>query len=280
VIVDIHTHVGEYPGHIDERFAEQAREAWPDVKLGGTLEEHYAGALDGVDRCVVLAFNAPAAGFVVPNEYVADYVARDPERLIGFGAVDPSAPDAIEELERIKHDLRLAGCKLGPIYQDVDPLGPEFLRVCEALERLELPMMIHQGTTFARAGSLLQARPILLDEIALRFPELRIVIAHMGHPFFEEAIAVVRRHPHVYADVSALVSRRWLLWNALVQAVEYGVTDKLLFGTDFPFFTARQTMEGLRSVTGQAFGPQLPEIDPEVVEEIIRRPALELLGIG
>jgi len=280
VIVDIHTHVGEYPGHIEERFAVQAREAWPDVKLGGTLDEHYAGALDGVDRCVVLAFNAPAAGFVVPNDYVAQYVARDPARLIGFGAVDPSAPGAVDELERMKHDLGLAGCKLGPIYQDVDPLGPEFLRVCEALERLELPMMIHQGTTFARAGSLLQARPILLDEIALRFPELRIVIAHMGHPFFEEAIAVVRRHPHVYADVSALVSRRWLLWNALVQAVEYSVTDKLLFGTDFPFFTARQTMEGLRSVTGQAFGPQLPEIDPEVVEEIIRRPALELLGIG
>ena len=70
----------------------------------------------------------------------------------------------------MKHDLGLVGCKLGPIYQDVDPLGPEFLRVCEALERLELPMLIHQGTTFARAGSLLQARPILLDEIALRFP--------------------------------------------------------------------------------------------------------------
>ena len=172
---------------------------------------------------VVLAFDAPAAGFVVPNDYVAAYVARDPARLVGFGAVDPSAPDAIEELERMTGDLGLAGCKLGPIYQDVDPLGPEFLRVCEALERLELPLLIHQGTTFARAGPLLQARPILLDEIALRFPELRIVIAHMGHPFFEEAIAVVRRHPHVYADVSALVPRRWLLWNALVQAVEYGV---------------------------------------------------------
>jgi len=279
VIVDIHTHVGEYPGHIEERFAEQARAAWPDVKLGGTLDEHYAGALDGVDCCVVLAFNAPAAGFVVPNEYVADYVSRDPERLVGFGAVDPSAPGAIDELERIKHDLGLAGCKLGPIYQDVDPLGSEFLRVCEALERLELPMMIHQGTTFARAGSLLQARPILLDEIALRFPELRIVIAHMGHPFFEEAIAVVRRHPHVYADVSALVSRRWLLWNALVQAVEYGVVHKLLFGTDFPFFTARQTMDGLRSVTGAAFGPDLPAIDPDVVEGIIHRDSLALLGV-
>ena len=97
-----------------------------------------------MDRAVVLAFNAPAAGFVVPNDYVASYVARDPARLIGFGAVDPSADSAIDELERMKSDLGLVGCKLGPIYQDVDPLGPEFLRVCEALERLELPMLIHR----------------------------------------------------------------------------------------------------------------------------------------
>ena len=227
----------------------------------------------------MLAFNAPAAGFVVPNDYVADYVARDPERLIGFGSVDPSSATAIDELERMKADLGLVGCKLGPIYQDVDPLGPEFRRVCEALERLELPLLIHQGTTFARSGSLLSARPILLDEIALRFPELRIVIAHMGHPWFDEAIAVVRRHRHVYADVSALVSRRWLLYNALVQAVEYRVERKLLFGTDFPFFTAGETIDGLRSVTGDAFGPTLPVVDPDVVETIIHRPSLELLGI-
>jgi predicted TIM-barrel fold metal-dependent hydrolase len=279
VIVDIHTHVGSYPEHIEERFAQQAREAWADVHLGGTLDEHYAGALDGVDRAVVLAFNAAPAGFVVPNDYVAAYVARDPARLVGFGSVDPSSPTAIDELERMRADLGLVGCKLGPVYQDLDPLGPEFLRVCEALERLELPLLIHQGTTFARAGSLLRARPILLDEIALRFPELRIVIAHMGHPWFEEAIAVVRRHPHVYADVSALVSRRWLLYNALVQAIEYRVEHKLLFGTDFPFFTARGTIDGLRSVTGEAFGPKLPVVDPDVVEAIIHRPSLELLGI-
>jgi uncharacterized protein len=279
VIVDIHTHVGEYPAHISERFAAEARAAWAGVKLGGTLDEHYEEALDGVDRAVVLAFAAPAAGFVVPNDYVAAYVARDPARLLGFGSVDPSSPGALDELERMQADLGLVGCKLGPIYQDVDPLGPEFLRVCEALERLELPLLVHQGTTFARAGSLLLARPILLDEIALRFPGLRMVIAHLGHPWFEEAIAVVRRHPHVYADVSALASRRWLLYNALVQAVEYGVEHKLLFGTYCPFCTARRTIDGLRSVTGEAFGPQLPIVDPEVVEAIIHRPSLELLGI-
>lgn len=279
MIVDIHTHVGEYPEHIGERFAAEARAAWPDVTLGGTLDEHQADALADVDRAVVLAFDAPAAGFVVPNDYVASYVARDPQRLIGFGSVDPSSPRALEELERMKGDLGLVGCKLGPIYQGVDPLGPEFLRVCEALERLELPMLIHQGTTFARAGSLLQARPILLDEIALRFPGLRVVIAHMGHPWFSEAIAVVRRHPHVYADVSALVGRRWLLYQALVEAIEYRVEHKLLFGTDFPFFTARQTIDGLRSLAGKPFGPELPAIDPVVIENIIERPSLELLGI-
>lgn len=279
MIVDIHTHVGEYPAHISERFAAEARAAWAEVTLGGTLEQHTSDALADVDRAVVLAFDAPAAGFVVPNDYVASYVSRDPARLVGFGSVDPASDTALDELERMRSDLGLVGCKLGPIYQDVDPLGPAFLRVCEALERLELPMLIHQGTTFARAGSLLKARPILLDEIALRFPELRIVIAHMGHPWFDETIAVIRRHPYVYADVSALVGRRWLLYQALVSAVEYRVGHKLLFGTDFPFFTARETIDGLRSVTGEAFGPHLPAIDPELVEEIIHRPSLELLGI-
>jgi len=101
----------------------------------------------------------------------------------------------------------------------------------------------------------------------------------MGHPWFDEAIAVVRRHPHAYADVSALVGRRFLLYQALVAAVEYRVDHKLLFGTDFPFFTASRTIEGLRSVAGDAFGAAMPTLDPDVIEAIIHRPSLELLGI-
>ena len=77
MIVDVHTHVGEHPEHIGERFAAEAREAWPDVRLGGTLDDHHADALADVDCAVVLAFNAPASGFVVPNDYVASYVARE-----------------------------------------------------------------------------------------------------------------------------------------------------------------------------------------------------------
>jgi uncharacterized protein len=278
VIVDLHTHLGEYPEHISESFAAEARAAWgADLRLGRTTDEHYAETR-GVDRVVALGFCAPFAGWVVPNDYVAAYVARDPERLVGFGSVDPNAEDAPAELERMKQDLGLAGCKLGPIYQDVDPLGPGFLRVCETLERLELPMLVHQGTTFLRSGPLLHARPILLDEIARRFPRLVVVIAHMGHPWIEEAVAVIRKHPNVYADVSALHPRPWQLYQALLCAVEYRAQHKLLFGSDYPFFTAEETIASLRAVNHVVDG--LPRIPEETIEEIIQRPSLELLGIA
>ena len=280
MIVDLHTHVGEYPEHIAESFAAEARAAWgPHLRLGRTLDEHYAETR-GADRVVVLGFCAPFAGWTVPNDYVADYVARDPDRLLGFGSVDPNDTYASEELERIKHDLGLRGCKLAPIYQNADPLGDGFLRVCETLERLELPMLIHQGTTFVRGGPLLYARPVLLDEIARRFPRLVIVIAHLGHPWVEEAVVVIRKHPNVYADVSALHPRPWQLYQALLCAVEYRVERKLLFGSDYPFFTAEETMTSLRAVNDVVAGTAMPRIPSETIEELIYRPTLDLLGLG
>jgi hypothetical protein len=280
MIIDVHTHLGEYPRHLSEGLLAEARATWgADVALGTTPEAHYE-AMRGVDRAIVLAFQAPAAGFDVPNDYVADYVRRDPGRLIGFGSVDPHDPAAPEELERMRDELGLRGCKMGPIYQDVDPLSPPFLRVCEVLERLKLPMLIHQGTTFVRAGPLLHARPVLLDEIARRFPDLRIVIAHVGHPWVEEAIVVVRKHPNVYADVSALHPRPWQLYHTLRTAIEYRVDGKLLFGSDYPFFTPEETIAGLRSAAELARRARLPEIPEEVIEGIVHRPALELLGLG
>lgn len=277
--IDLHTHLGEYPEHIGERFAAEARAAWgDDLRLGRTPDEHYE-ATRGCDRVVALGFAARASDWVVPNDYVADYVRRDPERLIGFGAVDPNDPGAVDELERMAGDLGLRGCKLGPIYQDADPLGDAFLRVWERLERLELPALVHQGTTFVRNGPLLHARPVLLDEVARRFPRLRIVIAHMGHPWIDEAVAVVRKHPNVYADVSALHPRPWQLYQALLCAVEYRTEHKLLFGSDWPFFTAEETAAGLRAVNDVIAGTGLPQIPDDVVEGIVDRPSLELLGL-
>jgi hypothetical protein len=279
MIIDTHTHIGEYPNQIDEQFASEARQAWSEIQVGVTPDRHLQEALSDVDYAIVLALNAPPAGFIVDNDYVAEHVARDPSHIVGFGSVDPRDRNSVQELERMKYDLGLAGCKMGPIYQNVDPLERDFLRVCEALQRLKMPMLIHQGTTFSLAGPLKFAQPILLDEIALQYPELKIVVAHAGHPWFEDTIAVIRRHQNVFADISALVARPWHLYQILISAVEYRVDHKLLFGSDYPFGSARATMEGLRAISGDAFGPKMPRIDEDVVEGIIHRQSFDLLGI-
>jgi uncharacterized protein len=280
MIIDVHTHIGEYPGQITDQFAGESKRAWSEVPVGVTPDRYIQEALTDVDYAIVLAINAPPAGYVVTSDDVAQHVARDPSRLVGFGSVDPHGRNSVEEIERMKYDLGLVGCKMGPIYQNIHPLDRGFLRVCETLQRLEMPMVIHQGTTFSLAAPLTYAQPLLLDEIALRYPDLKMVIAHVGHPWFEDAIAVMRRHQNVFADISALVSRPWHLYQILISAIEYRADHKLLFGTDYPWGTARSTIEGLRALTGNAFGPQMPQISEEVVEGIINRPSFDLLGIN
>ena len=65
----------------------------------------------------------------------------------------------------------------------------------------------HQGTTFVHDAPLIHARPVLLDEIARRFPTLKMWIAHLGHPWCDELISVIHKHPNLYADMSALTPR-------------------------------------------------------------------------
>jgi uncharacterized protein len=278
VIVDCHTHVGDHR-HFGMAFLEDAARAWgPDYSPARTLEQH-AEAVSGVDHAIVLAFAAPAVGFDVPNDYVAEYVAGHPEKLTGFASVDPGRPGAVRELQRaVAAGLR--GLKLAPTYQGFDPLGSAAMEVYEAAESLGLPVMWHQGTTFVRTARLEYARPIQIDSVAIRFPRLRIVIAHLGHPWIDEALVVVRKHPHLYADISALHPRPWQLYTGLVSACEYRVTDRLLFGTDWPFATLDDTLAGLRGVNRLTEGTGLPRIPDGVIEGIVTRSTLDLLGLA
>jgi predicted TIM-barrel fold metal-dependent hydrolase len=223
---------------------------------------------------------ARASDIYVPNDYVASYVAQHPETLIGFASVDPSEESAPTELERAVRELGLRGLKLGPVYQHVDPNSERCYAVLRVAQQLHLPIIWHQGTTFVRRAPLKYARPFLLDDVGSAFPDLTIVIAHLGHPWIDEAIAVARKHPHIYLDISALVTRPWQLYTGLVSAQEYGVSGKLLFGSDFPFFTPLQTAEALRAVPARVAGTVLPTISADWIEELIERDALALLGLG
>jgi predicted TIM-barrel fold metal-dependent hydrolase len=278
-MIDCHTHVGEPDVHLGGALMADARRVWgPDLQMGTTLEQHWE-QVQPVTHAVVLAFAAPAVGFVVPNDYVAAYVNEHREKLIGFASVDPRDADAPAELRQAVEGLGMEGLKLGPIYQHFDPLSERAFAVYEVAQELGLPVIWHQGTTFVRDAPLEWARPLTLDAVARAFPELRIVIAHLGHPWMEEAMATIRKHPTLFSDISALESRPWQYYNGLVAAVEYGVQDKILFGTDYPFSTVERTLAGLRGINRLVEGTPLPKVPDAVIEAIIERPTLELLGL-
>jgi predicted TIM-barrel fold metal-dependent hydrolase len=185
----------------------------------------------------------------------------------------------MDELERCRTELGLRGIKLGPNYQDFEPLSADAKRVYGYAQQHGWPILFHQGTSPIRSAPLRYAHPIVMDEIAIAFPELRIVMAHLGHPWQADTIAVIRKHPHVYADVSAGFYRPWSFYNAMRLCTEWNVLPKLVFGSDFPVATAQETLDGLRAVNGPIAGTALPPVPLDAVEAIIQRDALALLGL-
>jgi uncharacterized protein len=284
MIVDVHSHVMWYPEHISERFATEAL-ASKLVKLeqsGGAAysssldlhsydsrpEDHWAAA-QTADRTIVFGLQAKASGVWVPNSVIADYVATHPDRLVGWASVDPNSPDALLELNQCVHDLDLRGLKVGPAYQHFDPTNRALWPLFELADSLDIPVIWHQGATFPSNGWLRESKPLLLEPLAMAFPNLRMIVAHMGHPWEEDLIALMRKAPNLYADVSAVHYRPYRFWRMMVSAMEYGVTHKFLLGSDFPSATLDQVIGGLRSINDVVDGSGLPRIPDDIQERII-----------
>ena len=279
MIVDCHTHIWQYPGHLSDEFVQEANQIarGHPIDLNVTPEKHWE-AMKGVDRVIVFGMRAQHSGILTPNKYLADYANRFPEKVIGFGGVDPLVDDVSATLEELV-SLKLRGVKLGPIYQNIHPLDARMLKVYEFCERSGLPIMIHQGTTFPRKAPLKYALPILLEDVALEFPALKMVIAHLGHPWIDDTLVLIRKQPNLYADISALHYRPWQFYQALITAKEYGVLHKLLLGSDYPFTTPEATIDALRNFNKLVEGTNLPRLETAEIESLIYSPTLSLLGL-
>ncbi|WP_158594335.1 GNAT family N-acetyltransferase [Cohnella faecalis] len=278
MIFDCHTHLFG-PGHFGGPTLAAAKRAWGEHTEMLALPEQHEENIKDIDGAIVLAFDGPATGMNVPNEYVADYVSKKPGRLFGFASVDPNRDNAAGILEAAIKEYGLSGLKLGPIYQNFYPDSKEHYELYAKADELKLPILWHQGTSFVPEGYLDASRPAMLDPIARAFPNLKMIIAHMGHPWTDECIAVVRKNPAMFMDISALGTRPWQFYNAMVLAVEYGVTHKILFGSDYPFFTTAQTIERFRAINDLTEGTKLPRIPEQVIEDIIHRNTPDLLGL-
>jgi predicted TIM-barrel fold metal-dependent hydrolase len=165
------------------------------------------------------------------------------------------------------------------VYQGVHPLDPRYYEIFGYCQKYGLPVLTHMATTFSSGTPLEYARPVHMDQVALDFPDLRIVLAHLGHPWEGETLAVIRRNANLYADISALYYRPWQFYNSMRLAEEYRVTGKILFGSDFPFTTTQGSLDGVRDLNGILAGSGLPRVSAELIEQLIQADALGALGL-
>jgi len=276
---NIHTHVLEAALHMSPECVQEA-----DLSRGYPLDltvrfDAFMKDMAPFDRVAVFGLKARRTGWWVPDDYIARFVAQAPGKLVGFASCDPSQPEHLEELKYAVETLKLSGLKLGPIYSGVDPRDPLCDPVYRYCQERGLPVLFHTGTTYNRCAPLELGRPGIFDEVAMRYPGLRIVLAHVGHPWCEECLVTIRKHPNLYADISALYYRPWQFYNMLIAAQEYKVTHKLLFGTDYPFAGAADSIVGLRNVNRVTGTSGLPRVADAVIEDILARDAFGLLGI-
>jgi uncharacterized protein len=276
---NIHTHVLDQRLHLQPETVAET-----DLSRGRPLDltvnfEAFMRDMEPFDKVVVFGLKARRTGYWVEDEYVAQFVARAPRKLIGFASCDPTQPGYMDELVHAIDDLKLRGVKMGPTYAGFDPRDERCRCVYELCQTRGLPIIFHAGTTFNRLAVLKHTRPLLWDELAMEYPELRMVLAHLGHPFGEECICAIRKHPHLYADIAALYYRPWQFYNMMMLAQEYRVQHKLLFGTDYPFAGAAESIEGVRAVNRITGTSGLPQVSLQAIEEILGRDALALLGV-
>lgn len=277
MIVDCHVNIYD-SGQMLPLFARQSALARPGGFAPEADCETVYRAMAGVDRAILFSLRyADSIGVDGDDEVTARAVRKHPEKFIGFAAVDPRRPDAMDLLVHAVEDLKLKGVKFGPIYNGVSLLDPRMKPVYEYCVRNNLPLTLHMGTTFAANAPIRLGRPLDVDAVAHDYPDLKMIMAHMGHPWHEECVVVARKNANVYCEVSALYYRPWQYYNILICAQEYLVAGrpKIFFGTDFPFTTVQDSIDGLRNINAQVEGTKLPRVAAATIESIIHSNPLE-----
>jgi len=200
----------------------------------------FLGYLDrcGVERAVLINYPAPEVLGFTPavNDFVCEYVKENPRRLIACGSVHPRHTENIlADVERI---LRM-GVRMIKIHPPHQLLYPnDYLRgvkeleiIYRAAEANGIPVMIHTGTSVFPGARNKYGDPIHVDDVAVDFPKLKILLAHGGRPLWTEtAFFLLRRHKNMYLDVSGIPPKRLLEWFPRLSEI----AAKTLFGTDWP----------------------------------------------
>ncbi len=259
MIVDCHTHINL---------------ATDDAETS----EHFAAA-ETVDACIVLATLDEPGDDV--NKRLAQYVNKYKEKMVGFAALEPNKEKVnASHLKHLSEKLGLKGVVLYCSACGFHPAHTKAMRFYESVQELGLPIFFHNAGDTAGARAVLEyTQPYLLDEVAREFSTMKMIIGNMGVPFVEQTLLMVSRHKNVYADLTIQPKNVWQTYNMVVAAHEYGVMDKLLFGSGFPSGNAGQCIETLLGFNMLLADTNLPTVPRGSIRNIVERDTLEVLGI-
>jgi uncharacterized protein len=183
-------------------------------------------------------------GVLISNDEVASFVEKFPDRLVGIASVNLFRPmSAIRELRRCINELGFKGLRIVQWLWNLPPTDRRYYPLYAECVQLDVPVCLQVGHTGPLCPSE-PGRPIpYIDEVALEFPELRMVCGHIGYPWTQEMIAVATKHPNVFIDTSAYTAKRYPA--ELVGYLNKNGRKKVLFGTNYPMITAAQCLKGL-----------------------------------
>ena len=212
----------------------------------------------------------------IANEEVAEMAAEHADVLIPFASIDPAKGKmGAREARRLVQDYGVRGFKFHPSMQGFYPNDRKAYVLYEAIQEARVPALFHTGQTGAGAGArsglgvrLKYSNPIYLDDVAVDFPDMPIIMAHPSFPWQDEALAVATHKPNVYIDLSGW-SPKYFPAN-LVQYSNTLLKDRVLFGSDYPAITPDRWLTDFE---------KLP-IKPEVRPMILKGNAIKLLQLG
>ncbi|MBI2370713.1 MAG: amidohydrolase [Deltaproteobacteria bacterium] len=276
-VLDWHVHAGEaefferYPHYADsfrafwQPFAEQY-----GVDIFGTMNISLADKVKmvqaaGVDRAVLIGLDfEPDFPFKFPLEYLAGLEKQHPDVITAFPCLNPKkgVERAVEELQEM-HRLGFKGVKMYPCFWG-DPSDRRFYPLYEKLAEYGMIAMFHMGSQIAPGARLKWCLPYLLDDVAMDFRELTIVVAHMGWPWIGECVmGLARKNKNVYFDTGSLGPRQhwgnvqYTANEGIYHYIEQRLPDRILYGCDYPNMTPKEMVAGFsRLPVGEEFKRQ------------------------
>ena len=280
VAIDVHTHVlasvNDPAAPPSDGTTAMAKYFGADVKLP-TIHDLAAVYRGQSMMCVAFCVDTSTATGRPPkvaNDEIVDLSAEYPDTIIPFGSVDPhTGKAAAREIRRLAR-RGVKGFKFHPNSQAFFPNNRAVYPLYEAIEEAGLIALVHTGHTGAGAGQrggagirLKYSNPMFMDDIAVDFPDLKIVLAHPSFPWQDEALSVALHKPNVYIDLSGWSPKYFP--PSLVQYARTLLKRKVLFGTDYPVITPERWLKDFERL----------EFDDDVRQMIMKDNAASLLGL-